>query len=282
VGAEEPIPPQAYARPRRLALASWVTVVIAAGMALAAILLFPESGGDSPPLASLALIGGLVTALTTAALYAIVRLDLRLPVGVAVSAAIAFALIGVVKFVLAPLGLYEVNAVRALDDMFGTVADPGGAQLTAAAILSLYAVGYWIAFRVGYRDPLPRHRRRRARRDRRVPVVLAGLLVVLGILVGGGLLLVGFLVLSAPRQYLEFVFSSWAGAGIALALASAATLIGAVFRMFDERPELVAEVGALVTLFWLGLAFLALYHALWVVYVLTLGSIWPLRTVTPK
>jgi hypothetical protein len=44
----------------------------------------------------------------------------------------------------------------------------------------------------------------------------------------------------------------------------------------------VADVGAIVSLFWLGLGFLALYHVLWVVYVLVLGSIWPLRTVTPK
>jgi hypothetical protein len=37
-----------------------------------------------------------------------------------------------------------------------------------------------------------------------------------------------------------------------------------------------------VTLFWLGLGFLALYHVLWIVYVLVLGSIWPLKTVVPK
>ena len=49
-----------------------------------------------------------------------------------------------------------------------------------------------------------------------------------------------------------------------------------------RRPELVADIGAVVTLFWLGLGFLALYHVLWIVYVLVLGSIWPLRTVTPK
>ena len=86
---------------------------------------------------------------------------------------------------------------------------------------------------------------------------------------------------NAPRQYLEFVFSSGAGVLMAIALAGAATLIGSVFRTLDRRPEL-ADVGAIVSLFWLGLGFLALYHVLWIVYVLVLGSIWPLKTVVPK
>jgi hypothetical protein len=78
------------------------------------------------------------------------------------------------------------------------------------------------------------------------------------------------------------VFASGAGVVVAAALAIAATLIGSAFRALERRPQVVAEVGAIVSLFWLGLGFLALYHVLWIVYVLVLGSIWPLRTVTPK
>jgi hypothetical protein len=37
-----------------------------------------------------------------------------------------------------------------------------------------------------------------------------------------------------------------------------------------------------VSVFWVGLAFLALYHALWVIYVLALTTIWPLKVITPK
>ena len=72
----------------------------------------------------------------TVALYVIVRRDLRVPPRLAASFAFAFALIALVKFVLAPFGLYEVNAVRALDDMFGSVADLGGAALTAGAVFA--------------------------------------------------------------------------------------------------------------------------------------------------
>jgi hypothetical protein len=37
-----------------------------------------------------------------------------------------------------------------------------------------------------------------------------------------------------------------------------------------------------MSFFWIGLYFLALYHVLWVVYVLVLTSTWPLKVVTPK
>jgi hypothetical protein len=284
VGADPPIPSRPDRRPRRLRLASWLVLVAAAGVALAAILLFPESGGDAPPLASLALIGAIIAAATTGALYLIVRRDLGLPRSAGLALVLAFALVVLVKFVLAPQGLYEVNAVRALEDMFGSVADQGGAIVTAGAIFGLYAVVYWIVFRVGYRDPLPGHRRRRGeeRTGGRLPAVLRILLIAVAIGFAAGGFFIGLIVLSAPRQYVEFVFSSWAGAGIAAALVLAAALILRVFRLYDDRPELLAEVGTVITLFWLGLGFLALYHALWIVYVLVLGSIWPLRTVTPK
>jgi hypothetical protein len=222
-----------------------------------------------------------VTGVITVALYAIVRRDLRLPSLVAAAFAVAFALIGLVKFVLAPSGLYEINAVRALDDLFGSVANMMGAVFTAAAVFGLYAIGYRIAARLGYEDA-PWRRRRVDRTSRGGSLVVAILFAVVIVLTGGGIVLFGLLLLTAPRQYLEFVFSSWAGLGIALALVAATTLIQQVFARIGRHPQLVAQIGTVVTLFWLGLGFLALYHVLWIVYVLTLGSIWPLRTVTPK
>ena len=279
-----PPPPPPEERAARLHLWSWLTLVAAAAVSLAAILLFPESAGDSPPLASLALIGGIIAAATTGALALILRRDLRLPARGVVAFAIAFALVAAVKFVFAPLGLYEVNAVRSLNDMFGTVADQGGALLTGAVIFGLYALVYWLVFRLGYRDPLPGgpRRRDRTRADGGMPAALRILLIAVGVVFAAGVVFVGLIILSAPRQYVEFVFSSWAGGVIAVALVLAATLILRVFRSYDERPELLAEVGVVISLFWLGLGLLALFHVLWIVYVLVLGSIWPLRTVTPK
>lgn len=256
-------------------------MVVAIGLALAAIALFPRSGGDSPPLASLALIGAVIAGVTTLALYAIVRRDLRLPSRVATSLAFAFVLIALVKFVLAPLGLYEVNAVRAFEDISGTVADRDGAVITAAAVFGLYALGYSIIYRLGRgeRAPIARRRVDRDRAWSRGRWIAMGIVLVLLVIPGLGFLVL--VVLSAPRQYLEFVFSSGVGILVAAALAMAATLIGSAFRNLDRQPQVV-DVGTIVTLFWLGLGFLALFHVLWIVYVLVLGSLWPLKTVVPK
>ena len=282
MGAQPSVPRRPDQRPARLPRSSWITLIAAIAVALGVIALFPRSGGDAPPLASLALIGTVVAGVTTAALYAIVRRDLRVPGRLAVSLAVAFALIGLVKFVLAPFGLYEVNALRTLEDYFGTVGDLGGTAITAAAVLGLYALGFTIVYRVGYGDRAP-IRRRGADRDR-PPIggvkVIVGL--VLGLLALSSVGILVLVILNAPRQYLEFVFSSGAGLIVVFALMVAATLIGSAFRTLGRQPRLLADVGTVVTLFWLGLGFLALYHVLWIVYMLVLGSIWPLKTVVPK
>jgi hypothetical protein len=274
VGVDPHAPPRPDQRPIRLPSSSWIRLGVAVVLALAAIALFPRSGGDAPPLASLALVGAAIAGVTTVALYMIVRRDLRLPSRVATSLALAFVLIAIVKFVLAPFGLYEVNAVEALEDLFGTVADPLGALLTAAIVFGLYALGYATVYRIGRRDV-------GFRWPIRGKALVVGF-VVLGLVGVSGLWVLVLVVLNAPRQYLEFVFSSGAGVIVAVALATAATLIGSAFRILGRQPQVVADVGAIVTLFWLGLGFLALYHVLWIVYVLVLGSIWPLRTVVPK
>jgi hypothetical protein len=276
VGADLPAPPPHDERPFQLQRSSWIRLGVAVALALTAIALFPRSGGDEPPLASLALIGAVIAGVTTAVLYTIVRRDLGLPSRVAASLAFAFVLIALVKLVLAPLGLYEVNAVKALDDYFGTIADPVGAVITAIIVFGLYALGYGIIYRIGRRGAGFRWPIRV--RGRTFVVGFVGLILV----VVSGVWVIVLAVLAAPGQYLEFVFSSGAGVIVAVALAIAATIIGSAFRTLDRQPQVVAEVGAIVSLFWLGLGFLALFHVLWIVYVLVLGSIWPLRTVVPK
>ena len=283
MGAERPAPPRRPdLRPQRLRTSSWFLLLGATVVAVAAIALFPRSGGDAPPLASLALIGAVIAGVTTAALVLIARTDLGLPWRIVIPLVVAFGMIAIVKFVLAPQGLYEVNAVRALDDAFGTVSDPAGAALTAAAVFALYAFGFSIVYRLGYGERAPLRRRDRGRDPPTIGAgtVFAGVVLV-ALAVAGGWVVV-LVVLNAPRQYLEFVFSSGAGVVILAALAAAAILLGSTFRRLGRAPGAIVEVGAVVTLFWLGLGFLALYHVLWTVYVLVLGSIWPLKTVTPK
>jgi hypothetical protein len=44
----------------------------------------------------------------------------------------------------------------------------------------------------------------------------------------------------------------------------------------------LGDATLLAGFFWLGLALILLYHVMWVVFLLTLVSIWPFRTYTPK
>ena len=258
-----------------LSPAGWLTMGTAAAVAIAATVLFPRSGGDRPAIAALALIGTVIAAAMTAAMYVIVQRDLRLPARMAASFAAGFGLIAVVKFVLAPHGLYEVNAVSELEDIYGTVADPVGAAVTAAVVFGLYALVYGALYRI-WRRRTPG----RTRRARRTVAVVFLIVIPLVVLTGAWIIL--FVILLAPLQYLDFVFTSGVASLVALVLAIAATLIGWTFRRIAVSPQLLADVGAVVSLFWLGFAFLALYHVLWIAYVLVLASIWPLRTVVPK
>ncbi|HEV2121161.1 MAG TPA: hypothetical protein VGW38_00105, partial [Chloroflexota bacterium] len=82
-------------------------------------------------------------------------------------------------------------------------------------------------------------------------------------------------------SYLTYVFSTF-GTAITLALILAAVL---AYKTFDEVQKQAVHLGdatLLANFFWLGLALILLYHAMWAVFLLTLVSIWPFRTYTPK
>ena len=253
----------------------------ATGLALVAIAVFPRSGGDAPPLASLALIGAAVTGVTTGALNLVLRRDLGRRGTAVVSLSIAFVLIGAVKFVLAPFGLYEVNAERAFEEVAGIVTDPTGATITAVVVFGLYAFGYRLVFRVGYGEEVQLRRGGRKRSPARPSAIIVLVGAVIAIFALSFVGIIALLLLSSPRQYVDFVFSSGAGLLVGAALLGAAILIGTAFRSLGRRSEVV-DLGTVVTLFWLGLGFLFLFHVLWIVYVVSLGSIWPLKTVVPK
>jgi hypothetical protein len=73
------------------------------------------------------------------------------------------------------------------------------------------------------------------------------------------------------------VLSSGTGVLAAVLLAAAITAAAGAFRLASERAVLIRDASALTTLFWLGLALLAVYHVLWVVYILTLVALWPVK-----
>ena len=82
-------------------------------------------------------------------------------------------------------------------------------------------------------------------------------------------------------SYLTYVFSAF-GAVITLALILAAILAYRAFDEVEKRAVRLGDATLLASFFWLGCALILLYHAMWVVFLLTLVSIWPFQTYTPK
>jgi hypothetical protein len=255
----------------------WVKALVGFGLALVVVTLLPrESGVGEPPVRMLLSIGVLVILFTTGALYLGLRVDLKLPTRVAVYFMASNALIVVVKFVLAPRALYETNQRRALESALG-----GGPLLVGAGalVLVLYVVAFWVLYRLAR---LTMNVRDDARP--RGGLVTGGIfafgatltaMVVLGI---GGLVLVS----GAGTQYLDFVFASALSLAIAVILAFASALVLLGFRSVSEGRRAIVDASVMLNVFWVGLAFLGLYHVLWVVYLLVLTSIWPLKVIVPK
>ena len=248
----------------------------AAGVVVA---LLPQGGsGSSPPARTLLIVAALVTALTASALLVALRRDLRLPWAVALTAVAYNALVVVLKLVLGPLGLYEENGRRELDSTFAPNT-LGGALLAALLVFALYFGAFALLYRI-----VSGRLRRPALSDsakRRIAIVV--LVGVFLLAVGGGaVLLLPLLVAGAGVSYLDFVLSSTWALLIGIAVAGAAALAGLALGGARAQAAALGDATVLVTFFWIGVAFLALYHVLWVVYILVLTSIWPLRTVTPK
>jgi hypothetical protein len=82
-------------------------------------------------------------------------------------------------------------------------------------------------------------------------------------------------------SYLFYIFATF-GAAITLALVLAAFLAYKSFDEVEKRAVRLGDATLLASFFWLGLALILLYHVMWVVFLLTLVSIWPFRTYTPK
>jgi hypothetical protein len=150
-------------------------------------------------------------------------------------------------------------------------------------VFALYAGAYLVLYRyfrrkIAHLSPDDRFATRVSGRKVAIAVVVLTILIIAS---GGAILLVAF-PLIAGLDYLDFVFSSSLSLLIAVILACATAFAAMTFNSAADRARLVGDASVFVSFFWVGLYFLALYHVLWVVYVLVLTAIWPLKVVTPK
>ena len=121
---------------------------------------------------------------------------------------------------------------------------------------------------------------------KRVPwwawIGIAGIVVVA---IGSGLWLLPVIFLAYPfLVYLKYISPPFA---LAIVVALVLALILA-WKTFDQaavrtaRGARLGEATLLAGFFWIGLATITLYHVMWLVFLVTLVSIWPFRTYTPK
>jgi hypothetical protein len=260
-----------------------VKLLLAGALSFGVVSLVPRtvsSAGDVAPVRMLLVTAVIVSAICSAALFWGIRSDLRLPLKVAVYAVVFNTLVIVVKLTLGPHGFYEVNQIRNLTSGF-EIDDSFAAVFAAGAIFLLYGGVYIVLYRLFRRkiehfaepDPIPH-----------IPRALGiGLIVLILLGIGsGGAILVLLLPLFGGLDYLDFVFSSGVSLLVALTLTAATAVAALAFDATSKRAHAVGDATLYMSFFWVGLYFLALYHVLWVVYVLVLTSIWPLKVVTPK
>lgn len=253
---------------------------VSSGVALLILLLLPLNGNGAMPSIRILLVAGLlVGAVTSATLYLVVTKALGLPVRIGVYGGVFCFLLAVVKLVLGPLGYYQANQVVEFDDMFA-LSNGFSATMAAATIFVLYLCALVVLLRVvGRLYGVHRWVSPRRPKVRLSPIVV--LLLVAGLLgFGPGMVLLIPLFFAGP--YVSFVFGSAVAGLTVLSLVVAAALLCGVFAGAAERESAVERVGLLVSAFWVMLGFIALYHVLWVVWILLLTSAWPLRVVTTK
>jgi hypothetical protein len=278
----------------RLGVLRWPAVIVLSLGAYAAVRALPSLfapaetpvPGTPPSAWSLLAVGLAVTLLSAGIVYLALGKDGSFP-KLVIGLAIAYnALIVLVKFALGPPAVWRETYVATF--LRGDVTTPAQVQagvassaaLTAAwnavGVFLLYAGVFTILF-LSYRLRTRALLRRLvqghpARRFLALP--LAALFIF-----AGSLLFVGVFVVPTMNgnPYIRDVLSSGTGVLAAVMLAAAITAAAGAFRLASERAVLIRDASALTTLFWLGLALLAVYHVLWVVYILTLVALWPVK-----
>jgi hypothetical protein len=232
------------------------------------------------------LVAGVAAIVLTAGFFGyIYRLGMGFGRTVLVLAAGYNALIAAVKFGLAPAALYQANREQAFDDVLG---DPNGLWFylgVGSGVLLLYLLVFGAMYSVfrrrSRRRALPSEPplERRGRWSNRTIVVGV---VVLVAFAASFLWIMPLVYVGLPTlYYLLYIFTTF-GVAIVLALVLAAVLAYKSFDEVEKRAVRLGDATLLASFFWLGLALILLYHVMWVVFLLTLVSIWPFQTYTPK
>jgi hypothetical protein len=253
--------------------AAWLWLGFAAVACFAGLLIVVTISGSRdealPPVETFAA-AGIVVALVAAVAVAMACRAARASSRVAIAMAAGFVAIAIAKFGIGTRAFYIGNQRETIEIVGG---QRDVAIAIAVGVCVLYAVALWLLAAV------IEHLVTGDARAVRVPVGAAIGVLVLG---GAGAGFAMFIAGGAPVLYLGFAFESAGGILIMLSVVFAITVISAAFTSSARRVKAGGDVSLYSSLFWVALAFIVLFHVLWIVFMLALIAIWPLRTVTPK
>jgi MFS family permease len=232
------------------------------------------------------LVSGVAAIVLTAGFFAyIYRLGMGFGRTVLVLAAGYNTLIAAVKLGLAPAALYQANREQAFDAAYGDPNDLWFYLGVGSGVLLLYVLVFGVMYSVFRRrfkrrslpsEPPPEQSGRWSNRS-----VVVGAVVIVAF-AASFLWIMPVVYVGFPTfSYLFYIFSTF-GVVITLALVLAAFLAYKGFDEVEKRAVRLGDATLLASFFWLGLALILLYHVMWVVFLLTLVSIWPFQTYTPK
>lgn len=246
------------------------------GTAIAAFVPYLFAGSKSPDFALFFVVGMAIILLTAVLFNYIDRLGMGFSKTTLVLATGYNALIAAVKLGLAPAALYEFNQSFEFPVLFSIFL-----PFIGIAILLLYL----FIFSVMYQDFEQRLSRRvdttALKPERTLFTLGVALSVFVVVLTAISILEVVVFRSLSVLSYVMIIATSM-GFAILLALVLAAILAATTFGQVKKRAEELGQATLLANFFWLGCILIALYHAMWLIFLLTLFSIWPLKTYSPK
>ncbi len=225
-----------------------------------------------PPPILIALVG-IGLAIITSVMFYFFSKEYDLPKQFFIAASVYNFCIILVKFVVSPLSLYIVNQTKTFTTPPLWFSNVSGFFFIGIFVFTLYFLIFFLFYHHSKKKiPLTNS-------EKKLPLWLKILVAVLGLYLFGGTI---FMLVWGGITYLSYIFTPWMGATMAILLLIAVIFASKSFKEVEERASLAKNFTIISSFFWVGVGLIAAYHILWVVYILSLISIWPLRIVTPK
>lgn len=202
-----------------------------------------------------------------------------------------------VKFTLAPSSFYEENQRRVFSASIGSILNGSGRAdiimltLSGVAIFALYYIAY--NFIASYFTK--KTKKALSTEDNRQQIIqgkkkIVGifslliflLVIVIAVYVYRFILLFLLLPASSAFSYLTYLASAPSSIYVFVGLIGVIIFATFAFDSAAKRAVMLRDATLLTTFLWVGAGFLFAFHGLWIVYMLVITSLWPLRVVTPK